>query len=126
MRKRKLERFKEAFSLNEVSYSKKISPYLLIFLSVDDLSSEYLCEISGKSLRWLEAELVKDKGAPTLIFFHAPLKGTLMSKNRSAEGDNYIAQPHRKIHKIIKENGQIFLWLSGHTHIAPTNIKFNH
>jgi predicted MPP superfamily phosphohydrolase len=126
LRKKKLERFKEAFSLNEVFYSKKIGPYLLIFLSVDDLSSDYLCEISGKSLGWLETELVKNRDAPTLIFFHAPLKGTLMSKNRSAEDNNFIAQPHRKIRKIVKENDQIFLWFSGHTHTAPTNIKFNH
>jgi Icc protein len=126
LRKKKLERFKEAFSLNEVFYSKKIGSYLLIFLSADDLSSEYLCELSGKSLRWLEAELAREKGSPTLIFFHAPLKGTLMSKNGSAEADNFVAQPHRKIRRIIKENGQIFLWLSGHMHIAPTNIKFNH
>lgn len=126
LRKKKLERFKEAFSLNEVFYCKKIDPYLLIFLSVDDLFSDYLCEISARSLKWLEAELARDKGAPTLIFFHAPLKGTLMSKNRSAEDDNFVAQPHRKIRQIIKENDQIFLWFSGHMHIAPTNIKFNH
>ncbi len=63
---------------------------------------------------------------PTIIFFHAPLKGTLKSQNRSAEADNFIAQPYAKIHKMMIENPQVFLWVSGHTHIAPTNVKFSH
>jgi len=124
--KAKLHLFKETFSLSDLKYSRKAGPYLLIFLSVDDLNSKFLTEISGKTLDWLQEELNKNKGVPTIIFFHAPLKGTLMSKNKYAEDDNFIAQPHRKIHKIINGNPQIFLWVSGHTHISPTNVKFSH
>jgi hypothetical protein len=126
VRKAKLERFKETFSLPDIQYSKKAASYLLIFLSVDDLDSNFLAEISGKTSDWLQAELDRNKGVPTIIFFHAPLKGTIMSNNKDPEGDNFVAQPIRKIGKIIKENPQIFLWVSGHTHIAPTNAKFNH
>ena len=125
-RKKKLQRFRETFSLQEVFYSKRVEFYLLIFLSTDGLYSNYLAEISGKQIEWLQSELGKNRDIPTIIFFHSPLKGTLMGSNEPVGDDNFIAQPHRKIHKIISENPQIFLWVSGHTHIAPTNANFNH
>lgn len=126
IRKKKLQRFKETFSLQEVFYSKRIGGYLLIFLSTDDLHSDNLTEISGKQIDWLQSELSKNKDIPTIIFFHAPLKGTLMGNNKYVGDDKHIAQPNRKIRKIILENAQIFLWISGHYHIAPTNVNFNH
>jgi Icc protein len=126
VRNAKLERFKETFSLPGLHYSKREGPYLLIFLSIDDLSSNFLAEISGKTLEWLRSELNSNEGVPTIIFFHSPLKGTLKSRNKSAEDNNFVAQPYDKIRKIILENSQIFLWVSGHTHIAPTNVKFSH
>ena len=121
----KLQRFRETFSLPDLQYSKKVGPYLLIFLSVDDLYGNFLAEVSGKSLDWVQSEVNVHKKVPTMIFFHAPLKGTLMSKNNHTETDNFIAQPYRKIRKLILENPQIFLWVSGHTHVAPTNAKFH-
>jgi hypothetical protein len=63
---------------------------------------------------------------PTIIFFHAPLKGTIQSENESPEKGDFVAQPEIEIYRIIKSHPQIFLWVSGHTHIAPTNVKFNH
>ncbi|RPJ38209.1 MAG: hypothetical protein EHM27_11520 [Deltaproteobacteria bacterium] len=126
VRKAKLEKFKEAFSLPQVRYAKRVEPYLLLFLSTDDLGSKYLAQISEESLAWLENELGENKGVPTIIFFHAPLRGTLMSENQSAEREDFVAQPETKLRKIIKANPQIFLWVSGHTHIAPTNSKYHH
>ena len=49
-----------------------------------------------------------------------------MGNNKYVGDDKHIAQPNRKIRKIILENAQIFLWISGHYHIAPTNANFNH
>ena len=126
VRAAKLEKFKEAFFLPQVRYAKKIAPYLLLFLSTDDPGSKCLAQISEESLAWLENELGENKGVPTIIFFHAPLRGTLMSENQSAEREDFVAQPEMKIRKIIKANPQIFLWVSGHTHIAPTNSKYHH
>lgn len=126
VRKAKLEKFKEAFSLPDIRYARNADPYLLLFLSVDDLGSNYLAQLSPGSLKWLREELDGNKGMPALIFFHAPLKGTIMSENDSPERDDFIAQPEREIYRIIKDHPQIFLWVSGHTHIAPTNAKFNH
>lgn len=50
IRKKKLQRFKETFSLQEIFYSKKVGGYLLIFLSTHDLYSDNNTEISGKQI----------------------------------------------------------------------------
>ena len=132
IRKRKLERFKETFSLQEIFYSKRVGPYHLIFLSVDDLYSDNVCEMSGKQIDWWQSELKKNKDVPTIIFFHAPLKGTLRGNFKIGntlfidDDKSGIAQPRRKIHNVIQDNPQIFLWVSGHVHIAPTHESFNH
>jgi predicted MPP superfamily phosphohydrolase len=126
VRKEKLERFKASFSLPDVRYARKAAPYLLLFLSTDDLESKYLAQISDESLSWMEKELGANRGAPTVVFFHAPLRGTLMSENRSTEREDFVAQPEARIRAIIRANPQIFLWVSGHTHIAPTNRKYSH
>ncbi len=124
-RKAKLQLFKETFALPEVYYSKKVGKYLLIFLSADDLSSNYLTKMSDSELHWLRSELNNNKKSPTIIFFHAPLKGTLSNYDEHINAENYIAQPHETLREIILDNPQIFLWVSGHTHTPATNEDFN-
>jgi predicted MPP superfamily phosphohydrolase len=126
VRKAKLERFKEAFGLPRIRYAQKIDPYLLLFLSTDDLESQYLAQISEESLTWMEKELRENKEAPAIVFFHAPLRGTLGGENRSTEREDFVAQPEARIRKLIRENPQIFLWVSGHTHTAATHSKYHH
>jgi 3',5'-cyclic AMP phosphodiesterase CpdA len=122
--KEKLQRFKETFSLPDLKYRKKVGPYLLIFLSVDDLQSNFLTEISKGTLDWLRSELAHHKAQPTLIFFHAPLKGTLLDYNANANRPNFVAQPEGKVRELILQNSQIFLWVSGHTHTPATNESY--
>jgi len=122
--KEKLRRFKEIFSLPDLKYSKKVGPYLLIFLSVDDLRSNFLAEISEGTLDWLRSELARHKTDPTIIFFHAPLQGTLLDYNANANRPNFVAQPEKKIRQLILQNSQVFLWLSGHTHTPATNESY--
>ncbi len=124
VRREKLRLFQKTFSLPALQYTRTAGPYYLIFLSLDDVYSNLLAEISSSSLDWLETELKHNRQKPTIIFCHAPLKGTLMTRNRSAEDENFIAQPHERLRKIIRENPQIFLWVSGHVHVAPTNPKY--
>jgi 3',5'-cyclic-AMP phosphodiesterase len=126
VRKAKLDKFKQSFSLPDIRYVQKIAPYLLLFLSVDDLDSKYLTQVSPGSLGWLRGILSEDKEMPTIIFYHAPLKGTIRSENESPEKDDFVAQPEIEIYRIIKNYPQVFLWVSGHTHIAPANARFNH
>ncbi len=126
-RRGKLKRFKEAFLLPEIYYTKKVDPYLLVFLSTDDLYVSHRTAMSDTQLEWLRAELGKNRSAPTIIFFHGPLEGTIGGGNL-VDNDpvNYMVQPHREIRRILAENPQVFLWVSGHAHIAPTNSNFSH
>ena len=121
-RETKLCKFRETFGLPSVYYSKKVGGYLLVFLSPE--GSGHLVEMSDPQIGWLRAELEKNSDTPTIIFFHAPLKGTLRGYNSDANTPNFIAQPHRKIHEILMQNSQVFLWVSGHTHTSPREESF--
>lgn len=120
-----LERFKEAFGLPDARYSRKFGRYLALFVPNDDLESPYLAAISSGTLAWMDAELTRDK-APAMVFFHAPLKGTLKSRNAAAEKDSFVAQPAEALRALLKQHPQVFLWASGHTHVAPSNARFKH
>ncbi len=123
-RDRKLKLFKETFNLPERYYSIKTGNYFLIFLSVDDLESNDLARISQVQLNWLRSELDRNKGFPTIIFFHAPLKGTLYDYNERVNTASYVIQPQENIRELIDRNSQIFLWVSGHTHTPATSKSY--
>lgn len=126
-RRTKLQRFKETFALPEIYYTRKVDPYLLVFLSTDHLYVSYRTALSDAQLDWLRAELSKNREVPTIIFFHGPLEGTIGGGNLlDRDPVNFMAQPHREIRRILVENPQVFLWVSGHAHIAPSNANFNH
>lgn len=123
-RERKLERFKRTFRQEELFYSKQWGDYFLIFLSVDSLDSRYLAQMTATQLAWLRQELARNTASPTIVFFHAPLKGTLAGYNRYADTPNFIAQPEKDIQTIVEENPQIMLWVSGHVHVSAMNPNF--
>lgn len=120
----KLDKFKKTFGLSRLFYEKKVAGYLLVFLSVDSLDSPYLTQMSPEELSWLKDTLKKNSTVPTIIFFHAPLEGTLSNYNKNANKPSFIAQPAAEIAKIIENNKQILLWVSGHTHTPATNPSF--
>ena len=122
IREAKLNRFRDTFGLKEISYSKMAGKYLLVFLSLD--SPGFLAEISQKQIDWLTSELEKSKKTSTIVFFHAPLEGTLRGYNKNANSPNFVAQPTAKIREILKNNPQVFLWVSGHTHTSPREESF--
>jgi len=125
-RRAKLQRFKESFALPEVYYTKRVGPYQLVFLSTDHLYVSYRTAISEAQMDWLSGELAKNRGVPTIVFFHGPLEGTIGGENL-VDNDpfNYMAQPSREIRRVLLENPQVFMWVAGHAHIAPTNANFN-
>lgn len=125
LRATKLERFKNTFKINNIYYYQYIDNYLLIFLSPDVTSGKYLTEISAQQLSWLEETLASNKTKPTLIFFHAPLAGTLAQYNKEVNTPNFIAQPEKQLHNLLIKNPQILLWVSGHTHTPATNPSFD-
>lgn len=123
-RRKKLQRFQKTFNPPDLFYSKKMGRYLLLFLSTDELDESYLARISGIQMDWLRSELVRQKTLPTIIFFHAPLKGTLHNYNANANRPNFVAQPEEEIRELILQNSQIFLWVSGHTHTPASNESY--
>lgn len=121
----KLERFKEAFNQKELYYTKQVGPYFLVFLAADDLYSPFLTQLSEQQLLWLRNELASHKQMPTIIFFHGPLDGTFGGNNDNVGSNHFIAQPAAVIDQVIQDNKQIFMWVAGHIHDAPTNANFS-
>lgn len=120
----KLNLFKDTFRLNSLFYSQKIGRYLMVFLSVDSVESDYLTQMSDLQIDWFRHELEANSQMPTLVFFHAPLVGTLLSYNKRINTPNFIANPQEQIADIINSNQQIVLWVSGHTHTPAVNLSY--
>lgn len=121
--RRKIDKFKETFNLEKVSFTKEIFNYLLIFLSPDSIIG-YTVTLSNRTLLFLKTTLEKNKQKPTIIFCHAPLEGTALKNGKPIKNNNVI-QPVYQIRKILKANKQVLLWVSGHTHITPKEESFN-
>jgi Icc protein len=124
VRATKLARFKEVFGLAEVYSARRLGEYALIFLSTDHLLSNRLAELSGQQLAWLKGQLEARSTTPTLVFFHAPLKGTLADYRVNANKANFVAQPEREIHELLLQHSQVLLWVSGHMHTPATNESY--
>ncbi len=122
MVEKKRKRFREAFNLPDINYHRTAGPCLLVFLSTDD--PEQLARISERQMKWLNGILEQNRAMPTVVFFHAPLKGTLRNYSKSANTPGFVAQPAAKIHDILEKNPQVFLWVSGHTHTTPRERSF--
>lgn len=118
----KLALFRCTFDLKNYYYSMYVGDYFLIFLSTDHHS--FLAGISEQQLAWLRGELAANQKTPTLIIFHAPLRGTLRDYRKWINTPSFIAQPEDTIDTILKENEQVFLWLSGHTHTSPLEESY--
>ena len=122
----KLERFVKKFNLPGPYYAKTVGEYLLIFLSIDDPAGKTLAEMSEGEVAWLRQELENNRERKTVIFFHAPLYGTLEGMNKNINTPDFVAQPREIIDRILKENPQVRLWVSGHTHTGATNATYAH
>ena len=123
-REKNIKRFQEAFQLPNLYYTKEMGRYLLIFLSCEPGSGKFSTEISDQQLNWLKTTLKDHPEQPTLIFFHAPLKDTLFKYNESINMPYEIAQPVKKLEKVLLANPQIALWISGHIHTPANNPSF--
>ncbi len=121
----KLERFKREFSQQQLYFTQESGRYLLVFLSTDSLDSKVLCQFSQAQMSWLEEVLAKNRNRPTIVFAHAPLAGTLTNYNRYINTPSFIAQPETDIRDLLRQNPQVFMWVSGHTHTPATNKDFD-
>ncbi len=121
-REGRLRSFRETFGLASVYYSRIVGDYALIFLSTD--SPGHLAEISPAQTDWFRQALARHRQRPTIVFFHAPLEGTLDNYNDKVNLPNFVAQPAATIRTLLAENPQVFLWVSGHTHTPPSRASF--
>ncbi|PKL43478.1 MAG: hypothetical protein CVV41_10490 [Candidatus Riflebacteria bacterium HGW-Riflebacteria-1] len=123
-RKAKLERFRKALKLKSLRFSRKVGGHLLVFLPNDDLKGKWLVSLSTGALNFLKETLKKNRDVPTIIFCHAPLEGSYV-KERKLGPHNSNAQPAGKIREILRNNPQVFLWVSGHLHIGPASNEYH-
>jgi len=125
-RAEKLRRFMSYFRLTSLQREESIAGYELVYLSSDSTDTRYQVGLSESALRWLEQTLRRTADKPTIIFYHAPLAGTLIRDGEPiSTSSSYAAQPATAIDAILKRNPQVFLWVSGHTHTAPDDPSFN-
>lgn len=122
LRATKLERFRSTFGLSASYQSRQMGGYLLLFLATD--SSGHLAEMSEAQLAWLDEELNKNRSLPAIVFFHAPLAGTLAPYNSKVNEFDYIAQPADRIAELTARHTNLLLWVSGHTHTSPKEPSF--
>jgi Icc protein len=107
--------------------AQKLGNYLLLFLSLDEIDGNfangkdaYYVELSRAERAWLRNQLEANKDCPTLIFCHAPLKGTLLGEVDEVE----FAYPSDDIRDILEKNPQVLVWASGHMHTPVTDPSF--
>ena len=84
-RRKKLARFAETFGMKELYGAERLGNYLLVYLSPDDLETDLLVKLSEERVAWLARELAGHRDVPTIIFFHAPLAGTLPALQRARQ-----------------------------------------
>lgn len=123
-RTRKLALFARTFGLPAASSAERLGGYLLVYLSPDDLETNLLVQLSAERLAWLSQTLAEHKALPTIVFFHAPLAGTLTPYNERVNTPSFIAQPSDRIAGLLRENPQVFLWAAGHMHVPATNEDY--
>lgn len=123
-REQKLAAFQKTFRLPARYFTRSVDKYLLVFLATDDLQEPLLAKMSDAQIAWLTATLESNRQSPTIIFFHAPLKGTLRNYNDNANTENFVAQPRDRITALLNGNPQVLLWVSGHTHTSPKEESF--
>ena len=124
-RRKKLARFAETFGMKEVFGTERIGDYLLVYLSPDDTETNLLVKLSEERVAWLAEKLAGHRDLPTIIFFHAPLAGTLEPYNDRTTTPSFVAQPEGRLGELLRANPQVFLWVAGHMHVPATNASYS-
>ncbi|MDY5213870.1 MAG: metallophosphoesterase [Megasphaera elsdenii] len=107
-------------------YAGEQGGYLLVFLSPDTVTGGAAVELSHQQLAWLDQTLAAHRQQPTIIFCHAPLEQTAVSRRPgiSLPSPRNSVQPAADIRTILARHHQVRLWVSGHTHTMPSDATF--
>ena len=124
-RKEKLDRFARLFRQDTLRFFKIAGGHLLVFLPIDGLKGESIVKCSDKTIDFLRETLRNHPDLPTVVFCHATLEGSYALEDRDLLTPLHAcAQPADEILSILRANPQVFLWVSGHRHVEPTNPDF--
>lgn len=124
LQQEKLRRFMTRLATPETTYAMTLGGYLLVFLSPEVTGGPFLTELSASQLQRLDQTLRDNAARPAIIFFHAPLKDTLLPYSPPINGPQRIAQPEAPLRKVLLAHPQVVAWVSGHTHTRPGNASF--
>jgi len=120
--KAKLERFRRTFGMSSLRRAVVAGGHLLVFLPTDGLEPKTIVTVSEGTLHWLRRVLTKHRDLPTVVFTHAPLKGSFTPRKGQLSVANASCQPAEEIASILKTNPQVFLWVAGHRHSKPSAV----
>lgn len=120
IQKANLERFRTTFGLSSLRQYRLVAGHLLVFLPTDALGAKNLVTMSSATVTWFADLLEQHKAVPTVVFYHAPLKGSFTVGEGHLSEANSCAQPAGRIADILKANPQVCLWVAGHRHSRPS------
>lgn len=98
-------------------YSQRVNGYKVIVLGSDRTEMEQ-AYISDEQLEWLDDEVEAEKGKPTFVICHQPLKDTHNEKNAFGsitKAGGHVGEQSIAIKKILSKYKNVF-FISGHLH----------
>lgn len=130
--------FVNAFGLENHYYTYEHSGLRFITLSAERHRSlpwqPHEVFLSGEQLDWFRRTLEAHPATPTIVQCHAPVFGThipVLPTVHVRSTNAYINHNHHpeRILELIRQNPQIILWFSGHSHLGqsyPNSICYHH
>lgn len=115
-----LSRFREAFGVQTPYSSRVVNGVHFVMLADEQWKTapykKDWCWITPEQLRWFEQVLAAHRDKFTCVFMHQPLNETVASSygENAFGGTNAAAE----LYALLKQNPQVRLWFSGHTHRA--------
>lgn len=118
-----LDRFRKAFGQGQPYSSRIVNGIHFVMLADEQFKTAPYAPnwawLSPGQVQWFRKVLAEHRERPTIVSLHQPLQDTVIW---SHGGNDFAGTGQiKELRAIIKENPQIRLWLSGHTHIALTN-----
>jgi 3',5'-cyclic AMP phosphodiesterase CpdA len=111
-----LAHFRHGFGQPRHYTARRYDPYLFVFLGIDQRlpslpKNRRDTGISQEQLDWFRLTLQQHAGLPTVVISHAPFEQTV------ADSDHFPLADSASLCDILADAPQVFLWLSGHTHL---------
>jgi hypothetical protein len=114
-----LRRFREMFGL-PAAYTSHVAGGVHLVLLADEQwktapRNRDWAWITPEQLRWFEQVLAEHRTKPTAVFLHQPLQETVAW---SFDGNDFAGCGQaEELRAILRQNAQVKLWFSGHTHL---------